>query len=87
MFELLIWLVYGIFVGSIAKAIVPGDENFGLLKTVVLGVAGSYMGGAMMYLLGQYESLSPAGIVMGVVGSSLALVVYNKLQQNTKSNS
>lgn len=81
MFELLIWLVYGIFVGSIAKAIVPGDENFGLLKTVVLGVAGSYMGGAMMYLLGQYESLSPAGLFAGVAGAVVCLMVYNKLSK------
>lgn len=79
MFSILIWCVYGIFVGSIAKSIVPGDENFGLLKTVVLGVAGSYMGGAILYLLGSYDALSPAGIVMGVVGGVISLVLYNKL--------
>ena len=40
MFNILIWGVYGIFVGSIAKSIVPGEENFGFVKTVALGVAG-----------------------------------------------
>ena len=79
MFSILIWCVYGIFVGSIAKSIIPGDENFGFVKTVALGVAGSYMGWAILYLLGQYSAISPAGLFMGVAGSCLTLVLYNKL--------
>lgn len=82
MFNILIWTVYGLFVGSIAKTIVPGEENFGLVKTVLLGVAGSYMGGAVMYLLGQYDSLSPAGILMGIAGGVITLIVYNKAIQH-----
>jgi uncharacterized membrane protein YeaQ/YmgE (transglycosylase-associated protein family) len=79
MFNILVWCVYGLFVGSIAKSIVPGEENFGFVKTVALGVAGSYMGGAILYLLGSYDAVSPAGIIMGVAGSILTLVLYNKL--------
>lgn len=79
MFNILVWCVYGLFVGSIAKSIVPGEENFGFIKTVALGVAGSYMGGAILYLLGSYNAVSPAGILMGVAGSILTLVLYNKL--------
>ncbi len=82
MFNLLVWSVYGLFVGSIAKSIVPGEENFGFVKTVALGVAGSYLGGAILYMLGQYDSLSPAGIFMGIAGAIVALLVFNKL--NTK---
>lgn len=78
MFNILVWCVYGLFVGSIAKSIVPGEENFGFIKTVALGIAGSYMGGAILYLLGSYEAVSPAGILMGVAGSILTLVLYNK---------
>ncbi len=82
MLSLLIWLVYGLLVGSVAKAIVPGEENFGFVKTVALGIAGSYMGGAVLYLMGQYESLSPAGLFMGIAGGILTLVLYNKLTKN-----
>jgi uncharacterized membrane protein YeaQ/YmgE (transglycosylase-associated protein family) len=81
MISLLVWLVYGLLVGSISKAIVPGEENFGFFKTVALGVAGSYMGGAILYMLGQYNSLSPAGLFMGVVGGVVSLVVYKKLSE------
>jgi uncharacterized membrane protein YeaQ/YmgE (transglycosylase-associated protein family) len=82
MFNILVWCVYGLFVGSIAKSIVPGEENFGFVKTVALGVAGSYMGGAILYLLGSYDAVSPAGVLMGVAGSVLSLVLYNKLNKN-----
>lgn len=79
MFNILVWCVYGLFVGAIAKAIVPGEENFGFIKTIALGVAGSYMGGSILYLLGNYDSVSPAGVVMGVAGSVISLILYNKL--------
>lgn len=79
MFSIIVWCVYGIFVGSIAKTLIPGEENFGFVKTVALGVAGSYIGGAVLYLVGSYSGVAPAGIFMGVAGSALALVLYNKL--------
>jgi uncharacterized membrane protein YeaQ/YmgE (transglycosylase-associated protein family) len=82
MFNLIVWCVYGLFVGSIAKTLVPGEENFGFVKTIALGVAGSYMGGAILYLLGQYDALSPAGIVMGVAGGVVSLILYNRLTTN-----
>ena len=79
MFNILVWCVYGLFVGSIAKSIVPGEERMGFFQTVAIGVAGSYMGGAILYLFGQYDSLSPSGIIMGIAGGVVSLVVYNKL--------
>jgi uncharacterized membrane protein YeaQ/YmgE (transglycosylase-associated protein family) len=82
MFNLMVWAVYGLFVGSIAKSIVPGEENFGFVKTVALGVAGSYMGGAMLYMIGSYDSLTPAGLFMGIAGGIVALLLYNKLAKN-----
>lgn len=70
--------------GAIAKSVVPGEENFGFFKTIALGVAGSYIGGAVLYLLGSYETLQPSGIFMGVAGATVALVLYNKLYDGTK---
>jgi uncharacterized membrane protein YeaQ/YmgE (transglycosylase-associated protein family) len=74
----MVWCVYGLFVGSIAKSIVPGEENFGFWKTIALGVAGSYCGGIITYLLGM-TPLQPTGIVMGVAGAIASLVFYKKL--------
>jgi uncharacterized membrane protein YeaQ/YmgE (transglycosylase-associated protein family) len=79
MFSLLIWTIYGLLVGSLAKAIVPVNLRLGFFQTIALGVVGSYMGGAILYLLGQYSSLSPSGLFMGVAGGVVTLVLYNKL--------
>jgi uncharacterized membrane protein YeaQ/YmgE (transglycosylase-associated protein family) len=81
MLNLLVWCVYGLFVGSIAKAIVPGEERMGFFQTVAVGVAGSYMGGALLYLLGRYESVSPSGLLMGIAGGVVSLLLYKKLTQ------
>jgi uncharacterized membrane protein YeaQ/YmgE (transglycosylase-associated protein family) len=78
MFNLIIWAIYGLFVGSIAKSIVPGEENFGFWKTIALGVAGSYAGGIITYLLGM-TPLQPSSVVMGVAGAVASLVFYKKL--------
>lgn len=79
MFSILIWVIYGLLVGSLAKAIVPINSRLGFFQTVALGVAGSYMGGAILYLLGKYDSLSPSGIFMGVAGGVISLLLYTKL--------
>lgn len=78
MFNLLIWVIYGLFVGSLAKAIVPINFRLGFFQTIALGVAGSYIGGAILYILGTYNSLSPSGIFMGVAGAVISLIVYHK---------
>lgn len=82
MFNLIVWCVYGLFVGSIAKSIVPGEERMGFFQTIAVGVAGSYMGGAILYMFGRYDSVSPAGVIMGIAGGVISLIVYKKLTNN-----
>lgn len=81
MFSVLVWMIYGVIVGSIAKSLVPGNENFGFIQTVGVGIAGSYLGGAFMYLIGRASEVEPAGIVVGIGGGALAIVLYQKLTQ------
>lgn len=81
MFSLTVYCVYGLLVGMIAKALVSGDENFGFIKTVALGVAGSYIGGALLYLVGNTASVEPAGLFMGTIGAVAGLVAYKKMSE------
>ena len=43
-FTIIGWLVFGLIAGFIARALVPGKDNIGLLMTIVLGVVGSVLG-------------------------------------------
>lgn len=44
------WVVFGLIVGLIARALVPGRDDIGILRTIVLGVVGSVAGGLLVRL-------------------------------------
>ena len=39
------WIVWGLFVGVIARMLLPGKQRLGVALTIVFGVAGSIIGG------------------------------------------
>lgn len=39
------WIVFGLLAGAVARLIVPGRHNLGCLTTLVVGVAGAFIGG------------------------------------------
>ncbi|MFL6113121.1 MAG: GlsB/YeaQ/YmgE family stress response membrane protein [Catenulispora sp.] len=41
------WAVWGLFVGVIARLLLPGRHRLGLMLTVVLGICGSLLGGVI----------------------------------------
>ncbi|RRO19980.1 GlsB/YeaQ/YmgE family stress response membrane protein [Saccharopolyspora rhizosphaerae] len=74
------WIVFGLIAGFLARAIVPGKDDIGLLMTIVVGVAGSVVGGFVVGLLTVgLRGFQPAGWIGSVVGAVIVLVVYNKL--------
>ena len=74
------WLVFGLIAGFIARAVVPGKDDIGLVMTIVLGVAGSVVGG---FLLGLFTSglrgFHPAGWIGSIIGAVIVLVIYNQI--------
>ena len=77
---ILIWLVFGLVVGFIARAVVPGKDDIGILRTVVLGVIGSVAGGLVFGLLGfGLRGFHPAGWIGSIIGAVVVLVIYNKV--------
>jgi uncharacterized membrane protein YeaQ/YmgE (transglycosylase-associated protein family) len=42
---ILSWVFWGLFVGAIARLLLPGRQKIGILWTILLGVAGSVLGG------------------------------------------
>ena len=82
MLSLLWLLVVGLIAGFLARALVPGKDSMSLVGTLLLGVAGSVVGGLVLgLLLGGFRDrgFSPAGIIGSVIGAVLVLVVYNRV--------
>ena len=69
----LLWMAFwGLIVGWLAKMIHPGKEDLNLLGTILVGVGGSYLGGAASYLLGWSSQLvSTSSWLMSVAGAVL----------------
>lgn len=60
---------FGVIVGIIAKALHPGDEPVGFVATTAVGIAGSFIGGVINYLIGSSDDpFALSGFAMSIVG-------------------
>jgi uncharacterized membrane protein YeaQ/YmgE (transglycosylase-associated protein family) len=70
------WLVIGLIAGALGRLLLPGRDPLGCLGTIVVGVLGSFVGGALASLLFEGELvLRPSGLVGSVVGAMVLLLL------------
>ena len=77
--NILLWILFGLIVGAIAKLIMPGRDPGGIIITILLGIAGSLIGGWLGQTLGLYQPGESAGFIMAVIGAIVVLVLYRLL--------
>ncbi len=84
---ILMWIVFGFVVGLIARAILPGDQKMGIIKTTLLGVGGSFAGGAVATLVngGQFGGMDPAGFVGSVIGAVALMTIAAMLKRRAST--
>ncbi len=74
------WLIVGVVAGLIARALIPGRQPMGLLMTMILGLAGSLIGGFISTLLFSYDPADPGfhagGFFMSIIGAMILLSLY-----------
>ncbi len=75
--SLLLFLVFGFFVGLLARALMPGRQSMGLIMTTVLGAIGSFLGGLIGNMISgdPIGQIHPAGIIGSVLGAIIVLAV------------
>ena len=75
--SIILFLVFGLIVGFIARAIMPGTQRMGMLATMLLGVVGSFIGGFIAALLTHTRVLdfNTSGLIGSVIGALIALAV------------
>jgi uncharacterized membrane protein YeaQ/YmgE (transglycosylase-associated protein family) len=80
----ILFLLFGLVAGLIARAILPGRQSMGLLATTVVGCVGSLIGGFIGNLLSGRElfDLHAAGLIGSVLGALLVLVVIGASGRN-----
>ena len=73
------WILLGLAAGALAKFLVPGRDPSGCLVTLVLGIAGAFVGGLLGAALGWGEPLRPGldlrSFGLATLGAALLLVL------------
>ena len=67
-------LVIGLIVGAIAKLLMPGKDPGGCIVTILLGIAGAFVGTWIGKLFMGENYM--AGWIMSVVGAMVLLLLY-----------
>ncbi len=81
---IVLWILFGLVVGIIAKLLTPGREPGGFIATSLLGIVGALVGGFVGRLLGLYPDYkATGGFVMSVIGAIIVLAVFNAVTRRT----
>lgn len=75
------WILLGLVAGALAKMLMPGDDPGGIIVTILLGIAGAFIGGFLWNLLTGaegYGDLDIGGILVAIVGAILLLIGYRR---------
>jgi len=77
----LLWaLVVGLIVGALAKLVMPGRDPGGIIVTMLLGVAGSFLALLLGRSLGMYDMRDDGpGIIASTLGAVLLLAGYRAI--------
>ena len=74
---LLMFVLFGLVVGFLARALLPGRQSMGLITTAILGMVGSLLGGFLGSMLAgdSINRVHTAGLVGSVVGALIVLAL------------
>ncbi len=76
-------LIIGLIVGAIAKLLMPGRDPGGIIVTMLLGIAGSFIGTLIGRAIGWYDEGRSAGFIVSVLGAMLLLYIYRLVRRRT----
>ncbi len=81
------FIVAGLVIGALARLIKPGRQNLGVIATLLLGLAGSVIGGVIANLLGTGDifELNVLGFIVAVIAAVLLIGVAEGLAGRNKT--
>jgi uncharacterized membrane protein YeaQ/YmgE (transglycosylase-associated protein family) len=79
-----IWtLLIGLVIGAVAKLLMPGKDPGGIIVTMLIGIAGSFIATYAGRALGWYQEGQSAGFIMSVLGAIVLLGLYHLVRRKT----
>jgi len=79
----IVWIILGLVVGVIAKLLMPGKDPGGFIITIILGIAGAFVGGfiASKFGFGTVTGFDIRSLIIAVGGAVLLLVIYRVIKK------
>lgn len=81
MITVLGWILFGLIVGALAKLVMPGRDPGGILVTMLIGIAGSVLGGFIGQSLHMYRQGQSAGWIVSILGAIILLALYRMVMR------
>ena len=75
-------VVIGLIAGVLAKWIMPGPDPGGIIVTILIGIAGAFVGGYLARLVGVGGG-PIMSIIIATVGAILLLAIYRLITRRT----
>ena len=79
---LLYTALIGLIAGAVAKFLMPGKDPGGIIVTMLLGIAGAFVGTFLGRTLGLYQAGASAGFIASVIGAVVLLFLYRMITKN-----
>ena len=71
--------IFGLVIGLLARAVMPGRQHMGLILTMILGLVGAWLGGLIGRVTEMYKEGHPAGWFMALIGALIVLFIYSRV--------
>lgn len=80
---IILWIIFGLIAGAIAKFIMPGDDPGGIIVTILIGIAGALVGGFISTAIGigSVSGFNFWSFVIAVLGAIALLAVYRAVKK------
>jgi uncharacterized membrane protein YeaQ/YmgE (transglycosylase-associated protein family) len=77
------WIVMGLLAGALAKWIMPGKDPGGIIVTILIGIAGAFVGGYIGTLvgLGSVSGFDLVSLALAIGGALVLLYGYRLFKQ------
>ena len=72
---IILLIVIGLIVGLIARLLVPGRDNIGIIGTILLGIVGSFVGGFLLEFVEFHKIETQHFRTVGIFGSIIGAIV------------
>ena len=73
------WIIIGGIAGALAKLIMPGDDPGGIIVTILIGIAGAFVGGFLTSLIGIGSGGFIWTIIVATLGAIVLLAIYRAI--------